>query len=103
MATIYPLFAHPNTIFGAFIAIFIAQSIIINVVLAVFNLWPIPPLDGSLALRYLAQKYNWRAFVDFYDKIYPYGMLILFAVLFIPQLSSILFMPVRWILDIIIG
>ena len=102
MATIYPAFDHPNSLFQAFIAIFIAQSIIINVVLAVFNLWPIPPLDGSLALRYLAQKLNWRSFVEFYDKIYPYGMIILFAILFIPQLSSILFMPVKWILSIII-
>jgi len=102
MATIYPLFAHPNTLFSAFIAMFIAQSVIINVVLAVFNLWPIPPLDGSLALRYLAEKFNWRSFVEIYDKIYPYGMIILFAVLFIPQFSHILFMPVNWILGIIL-
>jgi len=102
MATIYPLFAQPTTLFSAFIAIFIAQSVMINVVLAVFNLWPIPPLDGSLALRYIAEKFKWRSFVEFYDKIYPYGMIILFAILFIPQLSRILFMPVDWILKIIL-
>jgi Zn-dependent protease len=98
-STLYPLVANPNSLFSAFIAIFLVQSIIINVVLAVFNLWPIPPLDGSMALRYLAQKLNWRNFVIWYEKIYPYGMLILFAILFIPQLTNLLFTPARWILD----
>jgi len=101
-ASIYPAFANPQSYFMAFVAIFIAQSILINVVLAVFNLWPIPPLDGSLALRYLAQKLKWNNFVAWYDKVYPYGMLILFAILFIPQLSQILFLPASWILNLIL-
>jgi Zn-dependent protease len=101
-ATILPMFEHPQTLTTAFIALFIAQSIMINVVLAVFNLWPIPPLDGSLALLHLAQKFRWHKFVELYEKIYPYGIIILFGILFIPQLSNILFMPVGWILDLIL-
>jgi len=74
----------------------------INVVLAVFNLWPIPPLDGSLALMHLAAKFKLHKVVEAYEKAYPYGMVILFGILFIPQLSQILFAPVGWILDLII-
>jgi len=101
-ATILPMFSQPQSLIEAFFALFIAQSIMINVVLAVFNLWPIPPLDGSQALLYLTQKFKWYKFAEIYEKIYPYGMFILFAILFIPQLSHILFMPVDWILDLIL-
>ena len=101
-ATIYPLVTHPQTLTSAFFAMFVTQAIMINVVLAVFNLWPIPPLDGSQAIHFLALKFKWYKVAQFYEKIYPYGMLILFGILFIPQLSQILFAPVGWILNLIL-
>ena len=101
-ATILPIFTHPQTLTDAFITLFIAQSIMINVVLAVFNLWPIPPLDGSQAIHFLALKLKWHRVAEFYEKLYPYGMFILFGILFIPQLSQILFAPVGWILNLIL-
>ncbi len=70
-------------------------------VLAVFNLWPIPPLDGAQALRYIGASLRWRSFVELYDRVYPYGIFILFGILFTP-LSKILFKPVKWILEIIL-
>ncbi len=95
-AVLFSLFAHPTSSIEAFIALFLYQSVVINVLLGVFNLWPIPPLDGANALRYMAEGLKWKKFTLFYDKIYPYGMLILVAVLFTP-LSKILFGPVMWI------
>ncbi len=101
-ATILPLFTQPTDLMSAFFIFFIVQSILINVILAVFNLWPIPPLDGSQVLYYMARSFRWDKVVELYEKIYPYGMILLFAILFIPGLSHILFMPAQWILDIIL-
>jgi len=100
-ATLLPLAWPPQSLLGAFVYLFLAQSVMINVVLGVFNLWPIPPLDGSQALRFFAAKLGWRSFVEAYEKIYPYGMILLFAILFTP-LSRILFAPVGWILKLIL-
>jgi Zn-dependent protease len=100
-AILFQLFSHPTSTTEAFIALFLYQSVVINVLLGVFNLWPIPPLDGANAIRYIAQGLKWKKFVVLYDKIYPYGMLILVAVLFSP-LSKVLFEPVylivKWLL-----
>ena len=96
-AALFPLFAHPTSAFEAFLALLLYQSVLINVLLGVFNLWPIPPLDGANAIRYMAEGLKWKSFAAFYDRIYPYGMLILIAVLFTP-LSNILFEPVSWII-----
>ena len=99
-ATLLPLTYPPHSMLGAFFYLLIAQSVMINVVLAVFNLWPIPPLDGSQALNFLAMKMKWYKFVEFYNKIYPYGMFILFAILFTP-IADIFFAPVGVILKFI--
>jgi len=95
-AVLFPMFAHPTSAVEAFIALFLYQSVVINVLLGVFNLWPIPPLDGANAVRYLAEGMQWKSFTAMYDRIYPYGMLILVAVLFTP-ISNYLFEPVSWI------
>ena len=97
-ATLFPLFMNPESITGAFIALLLYQMVLINVLLGVFNLWPIPPLDGAQAVRYLAEGLHWRRFATWYDKIYPYGMIILVAILFTP-ISHYLFEPVSWIVN----
>jgi len=100
-AALLPLLLHPQSTFEAFITLFVYQTFLINILLGVFNLWPIPPLDGAQALRYLAQGWGMHRFVALYDKVYPYGMLVLMLVLFTP-LSGLLFAPVGWIADLLL-
>ncbi len=63
---------------------------IVNVVLAVFNLIPIPPLDGSSVIERFLPK-GWQSA---WDKIRRFGMLILIAlVLLRPGLLGRVFLP----------
>ncbi|MBN2721727.1 MAG: site-2 protease family protein [Campylobacterales bacterium] len=96
-AFIYSIMGEPSSLLGIFVSIFIVQSIIINAALGFFNLWPIPPLDGSQALRYFAMGKKWYGFVAWMDKIYPYGMFILIAII-ASGAASYLFKPLLWLL-----
>ena len=71
---------------------------LLNAVLAVFNLLPIPPLDGSRLLPLVLSENGRRM----YGRVEPYGFLILFALVFIwdDGLGRMLRGPVRWVLDI---
>ncbi|KAA8711410.1 site-2 protease family protein [Helicobacter canis] len=82
-----------QSLFSSVSALLLLYLIQYNVVLFVFNLLPIPPLDGSQALLFAALKFRLYAFARFLESIAPYGILIVFVILFIPTLSSILFYP----------
>ena len=56
---------------------FLSLAITINLMLALFNLIPIPPLDGSWVLQYFL---SWRM-KETFERIRPFGMFILIAVL----------------------
>ncbi len=92
-AFLLKLIGTPHSLVMAFIFLFLAQSVLINIVLGVFNLWPIPPLDGANALMYLAKLLKLDAVVRFYEYLFPYGMVLLILVLATP-LSSFFFLPV---------
>lgn len=71
--------ALPQT-FPALLGSLLRFAVLINLVLGIFNLFPIPPLDGSKIL--LSQlPYN---LARQYQKIEPYGFLILLILLMVP-------------------
>ena len=90
----------PQSIFGAFAAYFVMYTVIYNVVLGVFNLWPFPPLDGANALRYLSMQFRWQPVVDLLNKIEPIGMILLIVVIATP-LSQWFFMPAMWLINLL--
>lgn len=60
---------------------FLTEFIFINLILMLFNLIPISPLDGDKIADYFAPP----PLARFLARIRPYGPIILLAVLFIPQ------------------
>ena len=61
------------------ITILLLNLILINIFLAIFNLLPIPPLDGSRILEGILEGEALRTF----KKIEPYGFIILIAVIYL--------------------
>lgn len=61
---------------GEMVLSFLVVMVVLNGILAVFNLIPLPPLDGSYLLP--------RSMDEFKEKISGYSFLILFAVFFVP-------------------
>ncbi len=96
-SSILPLIYPPETLFGVFLSMLLINLVIVNVVLAVFNLWPIPPLDGANAVKYLALYFRLNKIAEIYNKAEPYGMVFLLIILFTP-LSDYFFAPISWII-----
>ncbi len=98
------IYGNPQESFISLVCMFFLVSLIqYNVVLCVFNLWPIPPLDGSQVVLFAALKCKLIGLARFLNSIAPYGMFILIAILFIPPLSSILFYPARILFSFLIS
>jgi len=75
--------------------------VVINVILFVFNLIPIPPLDGSNVVYGLLppqQKYSWRSFQQ-------YGPILLLLLFFFGSriLTTIVFQPALFLARLFVG
>ena len=86
---------------SAIIAYFLALCVVYNVVLAVFNLLPIPPLDGSQAVGYLSLKFGSDKIPLFFNKIERFGILIVMAVLFFG--AKFLAIPINALINLFLG
>jgi len=86
-----------------FIYIFVMKLMLINVVLAVFNLLPIPGFDGSHFISYLALKYKIRAVAEFFAKAEPYGMIVIIIILVTPLKIPLVIWPIEAVLHLLLN
>ena len=77
------------------IATLLTRMVNLNVLLAVFNMLPIPPLDGGNVLAGLLPP----DLAAVFNKIRPYGFLLLYALILSNGFSYIVIPPARFILS----
>ncbi len=86
------LWGPDKSMIALFMALTGEAGILINLVLAFFNLIPIPPLDGSrIFTSFLSPKLAY-----FYLKIEPVGFLIIIALLLTGLLGKLISSPLLW-------
>jgi len=102
LSVFYPLANIIGGEVGNFLHYFFFYGVFINIALALFNLWPIPPLDGGQALKEIALINGYQPLADFVDKIAPYGMLIIIVIINTPIDYYILTKPLLSIVQLLI-
>ena len=86
-----------------FTYIFVFQLLVINVVLGVFNLLPIPQFDGAHFLMHLSLKHKLRSIAEFFYKNERYGIIIVLVILMTPLKNYLLLMPVQTIISLLLS
>ena len=77
------------------IAKLLSALVNLNVLLAIFNMLPIPPLDGGNVLAGLLPP----NLAEPFNKIRPYGFILLYALILSNGFSYIVLPPYRFILS----
>jgi Zn-dependent protease len=83
---------------GGIIGLFLVHVCIINVILAIFNLIPIPPLDGSRVVIGFLPSHLMSAYLS----LERYGFLIIFGLLWLGALDYILWPIANFLLRLLL-
>jgi len=84
-----------------FLLLLLAHLVVINVILTVFNLLPIPSFDGSRFLTYLALHFKLYNVARFFFKAEPYGIILVLILLMTPLKLIFIFWPFEGVLDVL--
>lgn len=100
------LLVNPNMLYGSvFLQRFLLLGVLINLALAIFNLLPIYPLDGSHVLKNLLPLRQAIQFTEFSQR---YGTMVLFALIAVGMISdvspltTIIIVPRNWLAGILL-
>jgi Zn-dependent protease len=80
------------------LASFLTRLVTLNVLLAVFNMLPIPPLDGGNVLSGLLP----RRIAYTFDQIRPYGFLILYAIILTDAFTLLVARPSIYLINLLL-
>lgn len=81
----------------------LVKLLLINVVLAVFNLLPIPGFDGAHFLIFLSLKYRIQKLAEFFVKAEPYGMIVIIIILVTPLKVPLVIWPIETVLNLLLN
>ncbi|MGH9162320.1 MAG: site-2 protease family protein [Vicinamibacteraceae bacterium] len=91
------LFVDPAASGVGLLAMLLVQAVHVNLILAVFNMLPIPPLDGGNVLGALLPD----GVASQFDRVRPYGVFILYGLLLLNVLELIITPPVWFLMRLL--